>query len=72
MQKINDLQAAYNLAAWILDKSLAKLSILIQNETVVEASAYAECAAHVHPVREVLDQVEAWLAEHGTNVAEQT
>jgi hypothetical protein len=52
VEKINDLQAAYNLAAWTLDKSLVKLAILIQNENVVEAKSYAECAAKVQPVRE--------------------
>lgn len=64
MEKINDLQAAYNLAAWTLDKSLVKLSILIQNETEVQRASYEECAKKARGLRGVLDQVEAWLAEH--------
>jgi hypothetical protein len=61
---VKDLQTAYNRAAWSLDKALVKLAILQQNETTVEDSTYAECAAKAQALREVLDQVDRWLAEH--------
>lgn len=64
MKSINDLQAAYNLAAWTLDKSLVKLALLLQNENVVEASSYAECSAKVQPVRDMLNLIDSWLAAH--------
>jgi hypothetical protein len=60
-KELAELQTAYDLASYNLNKSLIKITIFSQHELAVPETAYAESLGKIQTVREILNQLDTWL-----------